>query len=345
MLSLPTLINQLNSKQSAWVENRLLDQVNFNRPSLALFNALRSGKDIYEVQRQLDLNEDQFSIVIRPVYNAILELYGLSPSSSKDALSSEVFYAIYKRSYKNSSEQINTLERLFHEMKKHQIEQDSSVLLNKIYQLQVGSPLQAVYHHLYLKYKKIEEVNAKAVEHFETLNKNLSVYFQNPTDREAVKAMIYSFKLIRALYEQAENRTLEAILKLSKLILVDLCGQHQLLRDGKLSKKDLISDCSTLVEMLPFGVNRFFLKNILQSLLANDTSIEKEGSLGCIHNFHFRLLQHPEEETQKTYSFPETIEILTSSFNDAKKKLIRQTVSSFSIPRDSWSTSSTKLIG
>ena len=125
-------------------------------------------------------------------------------------------------------------------LKKHNIEQESADLLLALHKLHLGTPLQAVYSHLYDKYKKIRQANNSAFKIFTGLNKKLSSFLKNKNNTDLTRKMISDYKLIRQLNESFENRTLTAILNLSRLMLSAIGQQKQLLREDNITEEELL---------------------------------------------------------------------------------------------------------
>lgn len=306
MLPLQKLINQLSTMQSLQLERMLQKTVSFDSKSLLVFNSLMLGLNKEEIIRECSLNDDNYPKYERPIYNCLLELYGLTPITAKDEFMNVIYYAINELEDETDEKAFN-LEKLFHELTKHNIEQEATEILFSLYKLHIGTPLQTVYYHLYSKYNEINQANANAFDLFEELNNLLDEYLTGNQNQEAlhfqIRNMIKVYKEIRNLYHAYENRTLLAILNNSKLILTSICGQKQLLKDQNISVNELYTLCQKNIVDLPFGIERYFLKNIYDQLKIL-TLVESNSSKSL--NYAFPLM-HKRFSEAHNFGFPKKI--------------------------------------
>lgn len=266
MLSTFSLLNQMDDSETLRIERLVQSKVKVNNPVLYYLNSYLLKISPDELQKEMNSFDPQKQpIHDRFIYNCILEYYNLKPIEEKELLLSEVFAAVHTKSFASDLERISELERLFHKMKKVGVEQESSELLFALYQLNIGKPLEVVYHHLYKKYAGQKEQNNNALNHFINLN-NLLGEFLVSKNETITKTLILEYKKIRNLNNEYENRILTTILNMSKLILTVICGQDQLLREERQSIPDLFATCESNIEDLPFGMEKFYFQNIFKQL-------------------------------------------------------------------------------
>lgn len=355
MLPLHTLLNQLTILQSLKVEQLLQSTVSFDSKALLVFNSMLLGQTAEEIKAECHLTDENYPKYERPIYNCILEVYGIKAKSNRDILLTEAYYAVNETVYSSNEEKAKNLERIFHQLKKNNIEQESADLLLALHKLHLGTPLQAVYSHLYEKYKNIRHANNSAFKIFSGLNKKLSSYLKNKNNTDLIKKMIVDYKLIRQLNESSENKTLESILNLSKLMLATLGNQKQLLKEESISEEKLLKICKANVECLPMGVEQYFLKNIVTQI---DLLLNKEELISYYSSFENERLQSKFTEPNN-FSFPnevyqqinKDIKIAekVAAFQIEKKKrakvnfplAMKYKINSFSFSGDSWSAQST----
>tara|TARA_B100001109_G_C18862085_1_gene474582 strand:- start:986 stop:2011 length:1026 start_codon:yes stop_codon:yes gene_type:complete len=270
MLNIEEIVKTLKEDQAQSIANSLGQNCSYSDVSLEIFKCYREGKSATETANELELDFNAFVIFERIIYRCILNYYGEVDKDYKDLLLTSVFYAVYGSQQKEKREKIQELEDLFHKMKQYQIEEASDFLLAEIYELQKGSPLEAVYAHLKQKYSNQASENTKLIEAFKALNSKLS-----SSTKTSTKTLIANYRLIRNLVNDNPNRISRAILQLARLSLVIVADQVQLLKEDNINKEELLSTCKSSVNEIYFGFLRFYLKNILEQievifLLQND---------------------------------------------------------------------------
>lgn len=349
MLPLHILLKQLTTLQSLTVERLLQESVSFDSKVLLVFNSMMLGQNADEIKAECHLTDENYPKYERPIYNCILDLYGIKALSAKDNLLIETYYAVNETVYNNEDEKAKNLERIFHQLKKYQIEQESVDLLLELHKLHLGTPLQAVYSHLYDKYKKIQQANNAAIKVFIGLNKKLASYLKNINNKDLVRKMILDYKLIRQINNEAENSTLSTILNVSKLLLSSIGNQKQLLKENTIDEVALLLNCKDEIENLPFGVERYFLQNIIMQveLLCSKNKIACKDNMNHLrfteaYNFCFpsEVFQQINKDNKvaaeltafrKKHSMPQL----------AFKRAVGRKINSFSFSGDSWSIPST----
>lgn len=273
MMTVRTMIQQLDEQSLHFFDRSFYSSVEIGHSSDFIFEGYTKGKSNEEIISVINsranspkISTDQFNVAEKAIYNEILNWYGLKAESRKDQLPSLTLYAINQVTEENDNLAAR-LEKLFHELKKNSIEHIAFPLLKKLCELYSDSPLEAVYQHLYDKYKAIDANNDVARRTFENLNTKLGLYCKNRNTPEITRSMIRDFKQIRSLNERLPNNVSAAYRDLSKLTLIVACNQNQLLKDSTLSLYGFIEECKKKVDALEFGVERFFLQNIYQQLL------------------------------------------------------------------------------
>jgi len=359
MLPLHILLKQLTTLQSLTVERLLQESVSFDSKALLVFNSMMLGQNAEEIKAECHLTDDNYPKYERPIYNCILEIYGVKANTVKDNLLIETYYAVNETVYNNEDEKAKNLERIFHQLKKNQIEQESVDLLLALHKLHLGTPLQAVYSHLYDKYKKIKQANNTAIEIFVGLNKKLTSYLKNRSNDDIARKMILDYKSIRQLNGEAENRSLSTILNVSRLLLASIGNQKQLLKDDNIDEVVLLSNCKNDVDNLPFGVERYFMQNIIMQIemLQNTEELvsRKEKETKSIKSAHVRFTEpynfsFPNEVYQQIDKDYKIAAELAAYRNNKKKRSlpklpftssVGRNINSFSFSGDSWSIPST----
>lgn len=344
MLSTSDLLGQMDLLEAIKIENLVQSKVDFDSPVLYYLNSYLLETPEHELLSDKSLNPERFPIHDRFIYNCILEHYGLVAKEERDLILSEVYAAMYLKEYENDLQKANELERLFHKMRKNNLEQESTDLLKQLYILHKEKPLEALYKHLYLKYSKVQEVNLKGVDHFISFNNKLSTVLEDKENEADYKPLILEYKKLRRLNEEFKNPNLAALLYLSKLILVSICGQDQLVKQCNKTAADLIEESKSNIALMAFGVERFYLQNILNQIeiyICADNGIS--NSIAGLKE---------KASTANNFGFPKTIvekiqeKIKINKKNQKSKKinlrvdkkinlLVEKSISSLSIPRDS----------
>lgn len=267
MISLPYIFSTLTTLQLAKVERSVQKQVNYDSPTLTILNGLLLGESKDEIIENSLIDASIYHKYSRPIYNSILELFQLKPITSRDNFLSKMHYAVHEENYKNEESKTRTLEQLFHELKRYGMEQESAPVLKELVYLNRVSPLKAVYKHLEEKYTHYNQNNFKAIQIFEKFNQDFSDFFSNPDSEISIKELKQSFKNIRLINSYTENNTSKSLVSLSKLILVVYCDQKQLLKENsKLTTKKLFFETLKNVNAMPFGLERFYLLNIMKQV-------------------------------------------------------------------------------
>ena len=356
MLPLHTLLNQLSILQCLTVEQLLQKTVSYDSKALLVFNSMMLGQTAEEIKAECHLTDENYPKYERPIYNCILEVYGIKAKSVKDNLLAEAYYAVNETVYSSDEEKAKNLERIFHQLKKNKIEQESADLLLELHKLHLGTPLQAVYSHLYDKYKNIRQANNTAFKIFIGLNKKLSSLLKNRKNEDLARKMILDYKSIRQLNDGSENRTLTAILNLSKLLLSTIGNQKQLLREDSISEEVLLDICKHDIAEMPMGVEQYFLQNILDQI----ELLQNKEELISYHNSYQIKSKHIRFTEPNNFNFPSEvyqqidkdikIAAKVAAIRSNKRKRTKATsfplamkykINSFSFSGGSWSAQST----
>ena len=321
--------------QQLIVERKLQQQVSYNSSSLLVFNCLMLGQKKNEIIEECMLNEKNYPKYERPIYNCILDLFELKASNAKDNILTEVHYAIYEQSYESNTAKVKALENLFHQMKRYGIEQESAPLLKEMRDLSIGSPLYAVYHHLYNKYTDIAECNEEIFKSFAVLNTKLYAFIDDDNSEISTKDLVKEYKTIRTLHHSAENKTSETVLNFAMLLLATYAGQKQLLLDNKIELKDLFTLCRSQINDLPFGIERFYLNNIFHqttkyAIDVLELSLESEAVLFPIDNLNT-------DAPNFSFAIKKLSTDSTATRNHINISEFVQKFTAFSIPQDSFS--------
>lgn len=277
MLTVSTLLSQLNTMQQLEVEKILQSKVAFNSTVLSIFNSMMLGETKKEILESCYLNDSNYTRLERPILSAIHKFYGLKAENTRDQFLATVHYSIYEEVFENNAQKMKKLENLFHQMKRYNMEQESANLLKELTLISKGTPLHAVYQHLYKKYAEMENNNNCVFSAFVKLNKKLSNFIDNNSKSIAVEDLIVVYKKIRTLHRNNENRISETVLNTSMLLLASHCGQTQLLKENQWSVKQLFEICHAQILEMPFGVERLFMDTIFNQTLThalNQSQIE-----------------------------------------------------------------------
>ncbi|MFT6165555.1 MAG: hypothetical protein ACJASF_000234 [Vicingaceae bacterium] len=267
MLAVSTLLNQLTTMQQLVVENDLQSKVAYNSSTLSVYSSMLLGESRKEILASCTLDQNNYPKKERPIIQAILDFYGLKAENSKDQFLSVVYFAIHEEQYVSRVQKVKRLEDLFHQMKRYELEQESALLLQELEKSSVGTPLHAVYEHLFNKYHEMEINNTKAYIAFEKLNLKISEFLGENMKDYKIRDLIKGYKEIRSIHNDNENRVSECILNTSMLLLANYCGQTQLLNENKWTLSQLFETCKSQIENLPFSVERMFMKNIFDMSL------------------------------------------------------------------------------
>jgi hypothetical protein len=274
MLSVTTLVNQLTTMQQLAVERDLQSKVAYNSSTLSVYSGMLFGETKKEILANCSLDNKNYPKRERPIYQAILDFYGLKAETTKDQLLSDVYFAIHEETYETNSSKVKKLDELFHQLKRANLEQESAELLLELTNCSKASPLYTVYKHLYDKYNATELNNNLAYQAFEKLNIQLSNFLDGNLKNHSVRDLITTYKELRSIHLENVNRVSESILNVSMLLLANYCGQTQLLNENKWDLSNLLEICKTQIEDLPFGVERMFIQNTFDNTLKN--AIQKE---------------------------------------------------------------------
>lgn len=271
MLSLNKVLEQLNDAQLLKLEGNLQKRVSYNSQELLVFNCAMLGQTEEETLTVCGIGKKNYVKYARTVYKTIEDLFDMKPKSIAERLFTEVHYAIYQDTYPSDMERAKKCELLFHRLKREELEQESYPLLYELHQLHIGSPLEAVYEHLYKKYLKICRINRNAFEVFEAFNLLFTEYIHiedSVQANEVRKEMIRKYKKLRSLQDNPDyaNNTLKSLLLLTKLSLVKVCHQKQLLFDSGMQVDDLEYECGRAVKRLPYGMENFLLSTLFNNL-------------------------------------------------------------------------------
>lgn len=322
MLPVSTLLNQLTTMQQLAVESDLQSKVAYNSSTLSVFSSMLFGETKKEILASCALDNNNYPKKERPIYQALLDFYGLTAETSRDQFMAEVHFAIHEETYADKNEKVKRLEELFHQMKRHNLEQESTNLLFELTNITVGSPLHAVYEHLYHKYSAMEINNNLAFTAFENLNVKISDYLTQNLKEHNTKDLISVYKEIRTLHSKNENKISSCLLNTSMFLLASYCNQTQLLKENRWSMTDLFETCKNEINLLPFGVEKMFLENIFNKTLKN--AIQK-NSLEITTSVFQRLKK--EENKITAYDFGLVIqEDETDNQNNKREYLIKNFV-------------------
>ena len=346
MLPLHTLLKQLTNEQLLLLESNLQQAVSFNNKTLLIFNCAMIGLNTDETIKECCMSTKAYYKYSRAIYNTVNDLFGLKAESQADKLLAEVHYAIHNEEFKTDKERAERLELFFHLLKKNQLEQESYLLLAELNLIYKGSPLEAVYNHLHLKYSKFRKANEKAFDFFIEFNKKLSNYCFGLTMEEKekavlVKGMIQDYRVLRAMMELNENNTLKAIFLLLKLSLVQICEQKQLLLEGQSDLSQLIEESRATIDSLPFGIGKSFLKDIFLQLEIYSTASQNKNYTAASqqnNNNYFdfpELIKTPSEQKTITHNGKKIKVISHSRFIKYRKisDHLSDTISTINLPR------------
>ena len=267
MRSVKEIVGTMNKAHVNLIKQELNKDEGYNKYTLTIIDTYQKGEDEQAVLEKLNISFKSLRMFERTISNTIFNFYGIEAKKVQDLLISSIFYAINGQNSKENTERSKELEELFHSMKQFGIEQIAAPLLSELHQVNINTPLETVYKHLSSKYHTILKLNNQILEAFANLNSQLADYLKTK-DKSMIKKMISSFKKIRSLYCSNENKTSRVVYQLSKLICISYADQKQLLKDNKMGLGELITSTNTLIDALPFGIDRFYLKNVFNHVYA-----------------------------------------------------------------------------
>lgn len=352
MLALHLLLKQLTDEQLLALEASLQEAVSYNSKTLLIFNCAMLGLTAEETIEEGFMSKRTYHKYSRAIYNSVNDLFELKAESQADKLLAEVHYAVHNEEFESKREKIERFELFFHLLKKNQLEQESYLLLAELNELHRDTPLEAVYSHLYAKYLRYSEINEMTLSTFIEFNKKLSSFIaSNETEEKEVlvRDMIRDYKMLRQHLESYENNNLKAIYMLSKLALVQVCNQQQLLLEEKLSHKDLLKQAKAFIAKLPFGTEKYFLQNIFWQLdnvksAAKEENYPAASQQGDCNNFSFpTLVKVPVKRTFKLKNRKTQKVISHTRFIKYRKisNRLSTSISTINLPRGSMSYSAT----
>lgn len=285
------------------VRNNLSEDKAYNKFTLAIFDAYVQDIAENEIQLELTLSPSSFKVFERVIERCIFSFYGIEDSSIRDMIFSSIFYAVYGSNEKSKADKTVELEELFHSLKQFDLEQESSLISSKLYELNISTQLEPVYQHLSVKYTSIAYKNQICFSYLNEFNSTLTEVLADLNDKKAIKQLIFVHKKIRSLYNNNINNTSKAIYNLTKFILVALVGQNQILNESTQSVEELLAELSKDMKLLPFGMERFYLNNIYthaySNYLANTGSLKlashvlnKKNEIQLFESFNFNFPNH-----------------------------------------------------
>lgn len=317
MLSVIEIVQQLNQAHATKVRMLLADDSAYYELTLPIFDAYRNGADESSALEVCNLKYNSFKIIERLIYRSVLAFYKVEDIAVKDIMQTNLFYAIYGSTQKTKTEKRIELDELFHQLKRFKIEQESAPLLNELKQLHGDTPLETVYEYMHQYYSNIDLANKEIIEHFIIFNHTLEKYI-NHNSRELLKELIQRYKLIRKTTTKHFNYTAASFCNSCKLSLAILAEQNQILIDGRWSIESLLSETKETIKNLPFGMMRFYLKNIITHIeykhLINEGKTSEASSLCSKFNRHTLLEAY-------NFSFPNSILKEELQLKDIKSKV------------------------
>lgn len=338
MLAVIEIVQQLNEAHAAKVRLLLESDSAYAELTLPIFDSYRIGENEKTTQEKSNLKYNSFKIIERLVYRSILSFYQVEDMSVKDIMQTNLFYALYGSTQKSKAEKRFELEGIFHQLKRFKIEQQAAPLVKELKKLHVNSPLEAVYDYMTKYYMNIEQVNTQIVQHYIQFNTLLGIYIDEKNPK-FLKELIKKYKLIRKLTSKHANQTALSFCYISKLSLSTLADQSQILLDGGWTISTLLSETKECIKNLPFGMLRFYLKNILAHIEykqlvqeGNHNSaielIKGFSSVSLIEAYNFNFPNHIHEnyfnENRTEVEFALRKNKLASSFNALNKGIAYQ---------------------
>lgn len=315
MRSVKETLIQLNPLHAKAIRQELAKDEGYNQYTLFIFDAFLNHKEAHSIQEELKINEKSFKLFERSIGKAIFEYYNIEDKTVQDLIFSSIFYSLYGSSHKNEQSRTEELEQLFHTMKQFNIEEASAPLLQALKEVNIGSPLEAVYTHLFNKYSTISAEIDEMIAHFSRMNGILGIYEKESENKTLLKKQLISaYKSIRAIAENHQNNTSAVILNLAKLVCVVFAKQDQLLKDGNTNLGTLITSTNLLIDKLPFGIDRFYFRNVYHHIYARHlANVDKQEIAKVLLNkvdhkalFEAQNFNFPNELSQ-TYINRETL--------------------------------------
>ncbi len=258
----------MNPGHRAAVRTQLANDEGYNQFTLVIFDGFLKGNTAEEIQTELNLDLKSFKLFERNIEKTIFDFYELEDKKVQDLIFSSIFYSLYSSKHESLADRNAELEQLFHSMKQFGIEQAAAPLLKSLYEANINSPLEAVYEHLYSKYANMAKLNQAIYTEFEQFNLFLDDYLRGSNQASQSRILVKQYKKIREMAKLADNNTAKMILQLCKLICIVYCGQDQLLRNDSIGLGELLTSTHQGIENLPFGLDRFYLKNVFQHAYA-----------------------------------------------------------------------------
>ena len=299
MLAVIQIVQQLNEAHTAKVRLLLESDSAYAELTLPIFDSYRKGENEKTAQEKSNLKFNSFKIIERLIYRSILSFYQVEDLSVKDIMQTSLFYALYGSTQKTKVEKKEELEEIFHQLKRFHIEQQAAKLVKELQSLHINTPLESVYAYMSNYYSAIDRANQEIIQQFIQFNTILGEYIEEPKNN-LLKELIGKYKLIRKITTNHSNQTALSFCYTAKLSLTLLAGQSQILLDGGWTTSTLMAETKNCTNNLPFGMLRFYLKNILTHLeykwlVSNDKineanevfSISSTKSLIEAYNFNF----------------------------------------------------------
>lgn len=269
MRSVKETLLQLNPLHAKAIRSELAKDEGYNQFTLFIFDAYLKRKEEKSIQAELKINQKSFKLFERSIGKAIFEFYGIEDKTVQDLIFSSIFYSLYGTSHKSEQNRTEELEQLFHTMKQFNIEEASAPLLEALKEVNIGSPLEAVYTHLHNKYVTIAAEIDEMIAHFSRMNGILGIYEKESENKTLLKKQLISaYKSIRAIAENHNNNTAQVLLNLAKLNCVVFAQQDQILKDGNTKLGTLITSTNLLIDKLPFGIDRYYFRNVYHHIYA-----------------------------------------------------------------------------
>jgi hypothetical protein len=331
MIAVSTLIDHLTQEQLSAIQTQLKEDKTYAVYTLPILEQLLQDKHPEEIAERMQLNDHSYKVFERIIYRNILSYFEVEDKSVKDILPTTVFYAIYGINQKCAEERSSDLEKLFLDMKRHHIQEESIDLLKALYLCNKETQMETVYFHLYEKYRGMAMLSDKGAQYFSQMNYMLGRYLMEG-EATLIRSMINEYKKIRSLAErEPESYTLQNVKNIARLTLVVICKQEQLLLQDKTSIDELISDCREGIDKLSFGMKKFYLKNIIDHLelyLVDGLEMENEeqksrlmsqaSAKGLAEAFNYgfpnSLMEVNRESHRKTISLKASEEVISKAW-------------------------------
>ncbi|MCB0802101.1 MAG: hypothetical protein KDB74_03315 [Flavobacteriales bacterium] len=281
MRSVKEIVEKMNLTHLQIVREELSADEGYNKFTLAILDNYQANQGEDVLLEKLNINLQSLRLFERTIEKAIFDFYGLEAKSVQELLISSVFYAIYGQTKKQAHIKRAELESLFCSMKQFGIDQIASPLVNELYLANLGTTTEAAYFQLNENYKKVLDDTNMILDKFSSFNTTLAEFLES-NKKSLSNKLVSQHDEIRQIYQNTKNKTTKVVYYLSKLICVAYADQTIVLENGKIGLGEVLTITYEGLFQLPFGIDRFYLKNVFAHVYAKHLSNVEKPEIGQI---------------------------------------------------------------